>query len=766
MCPVRLGQHTPSFSRSITSILLILLLVMISTPTIVKAESTSVAGRSSRGISLADPGLANGGASSNTSAITSYLLWQNRTLLHNAPPSLSMTSMVYDPVLRSEILFGGGVFLNGTSTTIFYNETWVYSPQGVWYQLDTVHAPAPRAGSSMAYISPPYNEVVLFGGINETRAFGDTWVLNMTTYVWENTTGLGIHPSPRGMAMYASLPNDQGLLLFAGANATAGIPSLITTTHYSDDIWEYTPTTLWKNITGQYMPSARAGAAFSYSGVGSNFVLFGGVTDSSHLPLLLSDTWTFDASTLNWTQQNTTSGISSPFAGCTVYDSLTYENLYIGGYGYLGSGNTTWRWTPTSSGWTQAAISPALQQPTLAGPGCAYDPALNGTVVFGGTNAPQLGGNDFRAYDNTYLVTDVGWSLSYSATGPIVSGQPFEMTARAVNEWGLTVETNVSLAITDSTGTIVPTSIALVNGLGKAAAVVAKPFGSDNVTACLDEICASVSVHVQGNAETIAISPFPSVIQAGTSLNITLGVKNAAGGAVGWWNGTANLTVLPGRNITSVRILDGIGTSELKPTIVGNYTVLVFSGSLGGSQVNFSVVPGPLSNLTVAASSSSVRIRSIENLSITAMDSYGNRVLLKKVNVSDILGDISISNLSLKEGATVVSLYIGNNTGIDLIHAMAENVSGVSSPFFVLPPQTQNNQNPPPSSSSSVSWPVLAAIIIAEAIAIPVIIFRERIFKRKKKATPGKQEPEPVPYLGLLPFQQNEDQESGDEHRR
>jgi hypothetical protein len=669
-----------------------------------------------------------------------------------------MAAMAYDTELRSEVLFGGGLFINGTSQTIFYNQTWVYSPQGIWYQLNTLNSPPPRAGGVMEYISQPYNEMVLFGGINETAAFDDTWVLNMTTDSWTNTTAAGVHPSSRGIPMAAPLRGQNGFIIFGGANATGGVPSLVTTTKYSNDMWEYTPTGLWKNITGLVSPSPRAGGSFAYSGSGSNYVLFGGVTDSSHLPLLLTDTWLYDSSSGKWSQQNTTAGSTSSFAGCTVYDPLTSEVLYMGGYGYLGSGNSTWRWSTLSSGWGQAASMPTMQQPTIAGTECAYDPALNGTIVFGGTNAPQLGGNDFRDYDTTYLVRDTGWSLTYVTSGPVVSGSPFELFARAVNEWGLTVDTNVSLVLTDSTGTINPATLALGYGYGEATVVILKPLSPDGVSACLYGVCASISLPVLADAKSIAIMPFSTLIQAGRVINITLDVKDSTGGYADWWNGTANLTVLPGRNITPVTITYGVGTSQMKPTMVGNYTLVAFSGALAGSQCNFTVTPGALSNLSVATSFSDVRVRGTQNVSITALDAYGNRVMLQRVNISDILGDVAPGNFSMRGGVAIISLHIGNASGTDIIHAIAEGVSGVSSSFYVSPAQVTTSPPPPSSSSPFNSLLLSVIIVVAAAVIIALIVFRKVIFRRKD-------DPKPVAYLGLLPFKEDTKEKHHEEHR-
>jgi hypothetical protein len=687
------------------------------------------------------------------------MVWDNVTLLHDSPPSVSMSGMVYDSYIRSEVLFGGGVFINGTSNTIFYNQTWIYSPQGAWYELNTPVAPPPRAGCVMQYIQPPYNEIVLFGGINETAAFDDTWILNMTTYTWTNATSSGLHPSKRGVAMSASLPGGDGFILYGGANATGGIPSLVTTSRYANDVWEYTPTTLWKNITYGQMPTKRGGATFEYTGSGSDYILFGGVTDNSNLPLLLSDTWLYNSTADTWAKENSSSGSNSGFAGCGVYDPQTFEDLYIGGYGYLGSGNTTWRWSPSTSVWSQAATSPGLKQPTIAGTECAFDPALNGTIVFGGTNAPQLGGNYFEDYDSTYLVRDVGLTISYHTPGTILSGSPFEIDARAVNDWGVTVSVNSTIALSDSTGTISPVSITLVDGYGVATVAVAKPLNPDTVSACLDGVCSSLSIPVLGVAESIAITPFPSFIQAGTVMNITLTVKNAAGGSAGWWNGTANLTTLPGKNITPVKIVYGLGTSAIKPTVVGNYSLLAFSGALAGAEENFTVTPGTLSNLSISLDSSTVKTGGFENGTITALDSYGNRVMLQKVNVSDILGDVTPTNFSMVGGVASISLKIGNTTGTDIVHALAETVSGVSESFYVAPVKvTPPVTTTTTSSSSNLSLIALVVIIVGAAVAIVLIVFRKIIFRKKN-------EPKPVAYLGLLPFQEDTKEKHHEEHR-
>ncbi len=125
-----------------------------------------------------------------------------------APPLLSEASMVWDPRLSADILFGG-CLLGGDYTCApgALNETWAFNGLS-WAQLTPPVSPPPLYESSMAY-DPTNGEVVLFGGVDQNSSAPSvnyTWEFNGTS--WANITP-AMGPSPRSGAAIAVDPQPQ-----------------------------------------------------------------------------------------------------------------------------------------------------------------------------------------------------------------------------------------------------------------------------------------------------------------------------------------------------------------------------------------------------------------------------------------------------------------------------------------------------------------------------------------------------------------------------
>jgi hypothetical protein len=90
-----------------------------------------------------------------------------------APPPRALASMAYDPALGEVVLFGG----NGPYPASWHmtNDTWMYLNLS-WTLLSNASGPSPRYQSAMVYDNAD-SELVLFGGVNQTQAYSDTWVI-------------------------------------------------------------------------------------------------------------------------------------------------------------------------------------------------------------------------------------------------------------------------------------------------------------------------------------------------------------------------------------------------------------------------------------------------------------------------------------------------------------------------------------------------------------------------------------------------------------
>jgi len=181
------------------------------------------------------------------------------------PSARDSVAEAYYPAGHEVLLFGGTY-----SGFAFYGDTWGFS-DGKWTELISNTSctpktcPTARGGAMMAY-DPAKQAMLLFGGLNFTVTFNDTWLFANNS--WTNiTANLSVSPSPRfdGSMTYDSL--DNYILLYGGEGLNFNtLP----------DTWKFANGE-WTNITGSVgtAPSARAGAAIADSPSGY-IMLFGG----------------------------------------------------------------------------------------------------------------------------------------------------------------------------------------------------------------------------------------------------------------------------------------------------------------------------------------------------------------------------------------------------------------------------------------------------------------------------------------------------------
>jgi hypothetical protein len=102
-------------------------------------------------------------------------------------PSPRNAPMVYDPITQTVLLFGGlGPFDDAQEGVTPYNDTWSWNGRmKTWTQLSPATSPSPR-GSSLAY-DPLTRTVLLFGGDNGAGDccnvyYNETWTWNGITW--------------------------------------------------------------------------------------------------------------------------------------------------------------------------------------------------------------------------------------------------------------------------------------------------------------------------------------------------------------------------------------------------------------------------------------------------------------------------------------------------------------------------------------------------------------------------------------------------------
>lgn len=111
-------------------------------------------------------------------------LW-SRVHATTPPPGRDYAAMAYDPLLNETVVFGGFV----DDTGAFLNDTWAFSA-GSWHHLETGADSPPALAGAMMDFDPDLGGIVLTGGVEASEASSNvTWFFNGTTWSVLNTTG-------------------------------------------------------------------------------------------------------------------------------------------------------------------------------------------------------------------------------------------------------------------------------------------------------------------------------------------------------------------------------------------------------------------------------------------------------------------------------------------------------------------------------------------------------------------------------------------------
>ncbi|MFO0969759.1 MAG: kelch repeat-containing protein [Gemmataceae bacterium] len=129
---------------------------------------------------------------------------------------LLWSSLCYDRHNKRFVLFGGG----NVETERGAPGTWVYEPKAnVWKRLDLEVQPPPRANSRLVY-DPLAKKVVLFGGDQLDQLVADTWTFDVTRDRWEELRTERA-PAPRAGHALLWLPKAKKVLLLGGYTYTS-----------------------------------------------------------------------------------------------------------------------------------------------------------------------------------------------------------------------------------------------------------------------------------------------------------------------------------------------------------------------------------------------------------------------------------------------------------------------------------------------------------------------------------------------------------------
>lgn len=252
-------------------------------------------------------------------------------------------SMIANPIHgKSElIMFGGEHTIQSTSTTHFFNDLVVFSPDNEqWKRISSQNSPMPR--SSAAMVGHPSGVALLHGGEfsspkqNTFYHYSDTWLLDCATKEWtkiEQKNG----PSARSGHRMAVWKN---FIILHG-----GFRDLGTSTTYLNDCWLFDITTYkWKQVEfpqNHPVPDARSGHSLIADQEG--VILWGGyckVKAGKGLQKgkILTDCWylkmSSNTSAIRWDRKKRQGFQPSPRVGCSMVPHKGRGVLFGGVYDF------------------------------------------------------------------------------------------------------------------------------------------------------------------------------------------------------------------------------------------------------------------------------------------------------------------------------------------------------------------------------------------------------------------------------------------------
>jgi hypothetical protein len=297
-------------------------------------------------------------------------------------------AMVYDSTHKEEVLFGG---VHGYYKCGYFNDTWTFNiSTKKWTNMKPLTAPQNRAVPSMVYDNI-HDKIILFGGWNDSYAFNDTWIYDLSTNNWTEMNPK-IAPSIRADYTMAFDSSDGVVVLFGGQGNVLLL----------NDTWTYNLTTNnWTKMNPPTAPPSRRFHAMTYNSRSSEILLFGGLKQGSNGEIPLCDTWSYNYTTNSWTNMNPLKSPPSCFGSAMVYVSK-HDNIFLSGGGSIDNPNTFWSYNYSTNYWT--GISPIYAPPLRFGHTMAYHEEHDDVVLFGGTNGMNELGDTWiyrmNAHDN------------------------------------------------------------------------------------------------------------------------------------------------------------------------------------------------------------------------------------------------------------------------------------------------------------------------------------------------------------------------------
>lgn len=271
---------------------------------------------------------------------------------------------IYDAVNRRMVIFGGRDFSVGDR-----NDAWALNlalATPTWSQLfPSGTAPAVRRFMCAAY-DPDQQRMLIFGGLNNSTQFDDTWELTLGASPAWNQLSPANKPASRYHAGSCYDTSASRMLVFGGWDSATRL----------GDAWAYTGGN-WTQLGASTPLGVRGNPnMFHVDGTGKSIVS-GGSNNSQYL----GDTWELDGT--SWAQLSPSPAFPS-LVTCAFAGLGSGRALVIGGGN--GSGTyyeTVYRFTLDPS---YAAVTVSGSYGGRGNFAAAYDPPSQRLAIYGGYN--------------------------------------------------------------------------------------------------------------------------------------------------------------------------------------------------------------------------------------------------------------------------------------------------------------------------------------------------------------------------------------------
>ncbi|MHA1422690.1 MAG: Kelch repeat-containing protein [Candidatus Thorarchaeota archaeon] len=173
-----------------------------------------------------------------------------------------------------------------------------------------------RMGSDLVYDSET-DRVIFFGGATENLqpVYDDTWSFDYETNEWTNMEPL-INPPSTEWHQIAYHSGQDKVILFGGHDTGVGSSWL---NHNETWMYDYNTNT-WTDLDPVLAPPAFSGGTMAYDSESDLMILFGDWPDGGAFVDFISETWTYNLTSNNWT--NVTTSVQP---SARSWSSMTYD---------------------------------------------------------------------------------------------------------------------------------------------------------------------------------------------------------------------------------------------------------------------------------------------------------------------------------------------------------------------------------------------------------------------------------------------------------